>query len=161
MKMSQVKDLLIELLIFTCVVGLFILSFIKFNILVFEIKSMVIFYISIIGVIFFVFSFSRIINIGTKILVDFIFQKTKEDEFEFVGNIHYEASGFAPKSYYSFKSLRRTNEQKYFLVHMKKDDTVYVFLSQDSLDFEINKKYRVKSGYFSGILLCSTPIEMS
>ena len=102
-------------------------------------------YIALLSIVYFR---SRIFNTGIKALIDFIFQKTKEDVYEFI-----ETNGFPASILASGKS--KFMPVTFFLVQVKKDNEIFSFLSNTPLNLETGKLYRIKSGFFSGVLLDS------
>lgn len=99
--------------------------------------------------------FSRIMNTGIRALLDFVFQKTKEDTYVFLDVQPYKASVFSE----CFKSDRERAYGMYYLVHMKKNVKVYTFLSPTYIELIEGKQYAVRTGSLSGLFIDGVQLD--
>ena len=97
----------------------------------------------------FLFLFSRVINLGIKAIIDYIFQRTKTGSYEFIKELPYRASVFSEK----FTANADRSYGMYYLLQVKKDDKILTFISSSFLDLETGKKYIFKTAASSCIVL--------
>ena len=123
---KKIKPFVFELLVF-----LFIVFFISFTILaegfvtiIFS-PNLITVSLSIILLICFIYLFSRVVNIGFRVLIDYLFQKADKDKYTFIKQLPYSASVFSEK----WDKNHRRSIGMYYLVQVKKEDKIYTFLS--------------------------------
>ena len=97
----------------------------------------------------FLFLFSRVINLGVKAIIDYIFQRTKTGSYVLIKELPYRASVFSEK----FTADADRSYGMYYLLQMKKDDKVLCFISSSYLDLKTGKEYIIKSAASSCIVL--------
>lgn len=98
--------------------------------------------------------FSRIVNTGVRVLVDFAFQSTKEDVYVFINEQPYKASIFTEK----FGSSHERSFGMYYLIHLRKGAETYTLISTSYIDLVEGKTYKIKSGRSSNVFLSSSLI---
>ena len=149
MSFKTIKPFIMEfiILIFVVIGGAVLL--LVGNIIKIHINKSVILVIASIIIFFVIISlFSRIVNITIRALIDYISQKTKSDDYIFIKEESYQASMFTEKYDRNHNSVIAT----YYLIHTKKNNKVYTFLSSSYLEMKEGKMYTIKSGKYSNIL---------
>ena len=156
MKFKTIKPFVIELITFVFVISVIIIGLLVGDFIEISFHMHLITIIAIALIIIPLLSlFSRIVNLGVRALVDFVFQKTKEGVYEFLDEQPYEASVFTEK-------VGKNHERSfgmYYLIHLKKGNEVYTLISASYVDLIKGKTYIIKSGWSSNIFLNSVPIE--
>ena len=100
------------------------------------------------------FWFSRIVNTGVRALKDFVMQSVKEDHYIFLWKETLKASELIAK-------LNRDGSESYvvyYLIHAKKDDKTYTFLSPKFIEMNENESYLIRTGKSSKIVLEVKPL---
>ncbi len=100
--------------------------------------------------------FSRIVPLGIRALVDYICQNTEENTFVFLKEEPYEASMFTEK----FGKDHKRHIGMYYLIHLKNSKEISTFISPVYVDFDENKKYKVKYGKCSKIFISSECVDI-
>lgn len=98
---------------------------------------------------YFMFLFSRIINMGVRALFDFVFQKTKNDTYVFLKTLPYVASSFTEK----WGHNRETSIGMYYLVQVEKEGNIITLISPSFLNFKEGNVYNITSAFSSRIIL--------
>lgn len=156
MKFKQVKPFIAELFIFVFVIVVVFFALLSghFIEIIFHLNLL-----TTIVVIILLFSllslFSRIVNIGTRVLFDFLFQKVKEDSYVFINEQPLRASVFAEK----FKKKHERSIGFYYLIQMKQNEKMYTFISSSYVDLCRDYNYIIKSGYSSNVFLEAKQID--
>ena len=156
MKFKQVKPFIAELFIFVFVIIVVFFALLSghFIEIIFHLNLL-----TTIVVIILLFSllslFSRIVNIGTRVLFDFLFQKVKEDSYVFINEQPLRASVFAEK----FKKKHERSIGFYYLIQMKQNEKIYTFISSSYVDLCRDYNYVIKSGYSSNVFLEAKQID--
>lgn len=97
--------------------------------------------------IWFIYTFVRVVSWGFTTLIDYFFQHIREKECIFLDITPYRASIFSDKNRKETRSLGM-----YYLIHVKKDNKIYTFISSIYLDLDKGKKYLIKYGGFSKVV---------
>ena len=150
MKFRMIKPFVVEMITFIFVIAgilgsLLIGDFVEisFRIHLITISLFIIIFLIIL------YLFSRVINIGVRTLLDYFLKSIKEDEYILLKIEPYKASVFTEK----FGGNKETSLGMYYLIHAKKNDKVYTFLSSQYIGMEEEKKYKIKYGQYSHVFL--------
>lgn len=98
-------------------------------------------------VIWFLFTFVRVVSWGVAALIDYLFQNVKEIECVFLDITPYRASIFSDKSRNEPRSFGM-----YYLIQVKIDNKIYTLVSPFYLDLIRGNNYLIKYGKFSKII---------
>ncbi len=150
MKFKQISPFIYEMLVFLFVVmsvfvgllsGKFITISIRVHIL--TISASILVFVP------FVSLFSRIISTGSRVLFDFVFQKTKEINCVFLKTEPFKASVFTEK-------IERNSERSiglYYLVHVRDGKHIKTLLSSKYIHLNEGNNYLFKTGKTSNVIL--------
>lgn len=152
-KFKIIRPFIIELLTFIFVICGIFLGLLAGNYIeiIFHINLFTIGIITIV-VLFIILYFSRVVNIGVKALIDFIFQQTKQGKYIFIRQLPYQASIFTEK----FGPNHKRSLGMYYLIQVKNCEQIYTFISPSYVELEEGKVYIITSARSSHILLYSS-----
>ena len=91
---------------------------------------------------------NRVIRVGIRGLIDYLSNNIIMDEYTFISQEPFHASVFSEKI--GKNGLRSLGV--YYLVHVKRNDQLYTFISSNYLDLEVGKTYRICCGKTSSII---------
>lgn len=156
MKFRTIKPFVIELLTFIFVIGcvtigLFAGNFIEitFHMHLLTLTALALLFVSLVSL------FSRIVNTGVRALMDFVFQNIKEDCYTFLDEQPYKASVFTEK----FGHNHETSYGMYYLLHLRKGEEVYTFISASYVDLVEGELYIIKTGCSSKVFVSAKPTK--
>lgn len=147
---QKIKPFIAELAVLILVISGILFGLLKGNFIeiTFHAHFITIFFFLMILVLF-LFLFSRVINLGVRSLMDYIFQNVKVDQYTFIKEIPYKASVFSEK----YNSCSERTLGMYFLIQAKKDNAIVTFISPDYLELSEGKTYKIQSAACSHIVL--------
>ena len=151
LKFKSVKPFVFELLTMMLSIGIvLIFSLMLGDIRIYLNKNDFFVVIGVILVLgWFLYVFVRVINLGVRALVDFFCQNSVEDVYTILSILPYRASIFTDSD-----TKNRYDCGMYFLVNCKNTDGITsTFIAPKYLEIVPEKKYFLKTGKFSGVLI--------
>lgn len=157
LKFKSVKPFVFELLTMIGVIGVVLaFSLMLGDIKIYFNKNDIFLVTGIVLVLgWFLYIFVRVINLGVRSLVDYLFQKTVENEYTILSILPYRASIFSDSN-----TTNRYDCGMYYLVNCKNTNgTTFTFVVSKYLEINLNEKYILKTGMFSGVLIDCIEID--
>ena len=149
-KFKMIKPFIFEMLTLLFVIGIVLYGFLMYRFIEIKIHINLLTFTAILSLfVSFISLFSRIVTIGVRALIDYFFQNVKEDNYIFYKEEAYEASSFTEK----IDKNRERQLGMYYLIHAKKGNEMYTFISPQYIEMTEGEEYRLKTAKFSKILL--------
>lgn len=155
-KFKKIKPFFFEMVSLVCVIAVFCFCFLnenickKYNFIQIKIPASFLSIAFIVVVVaIYIGSFSRIMNIGIRSLIDFIFQNTRADVYKFIEVLPFQTSRLTSKH----DKGHPLSLDVHYLIQVKKDGKMYTFISSEYLDMKKGERYTITTAASSHIVL--------
>jgi len=150
LKFKMIKPFIFEMLTLLYVIGIVLYGFLMFRFIEIKIHINLFTFTAILSLfVSFTSLFSRIVTIGVRALIDYFFQSVNEHSYIFYKEEAYEASSFTEK----IDKNRERQLGMYYLIHAKKGNEMYTFISPQYIEMTEGEEYILKTAKLSKILL--------
>ena len=152
MKFKDVRCFIEEMLILIFAIAFVCIAFIELEFIAIAITiPFAVLCIGIVSLILCISLFSRVLHLGFFSILDLVFQNLCTREYVFLEKQEIYSSKFVFR-----KNIEGREERPYYVMHFKKNNKNYTFITAYDIDLKSGKLYEVKFGVLSGVLISCT-----